>query len=357
MKSLRSILLPMGASLLAMIIGGILVAALGYNPVTVYSSLISGAFGNGINIGNTITASLPLIIVGLGIAISFQSGLFNIGADGQYWIGATAAVWFGYHFNSLPGWLHMIVCIVVGMVAGALWAGIIPGLTKAYVGSHEVITTMMMSYIGILLARYLIEGGPMQQKGFNPQSPEIVQNTQFPYFTQGLMQSQLSLVAVAIAVVAVIAVWFLLYKTTLGYQLRTVGLNQRAARYAGINVKLFTVVALCLSGLFAGLAGAVQMLGVDHRLLDGFSSNYGYTAIVVSLLARNNPIGVIIAGLFFGALTTGGQNMQMVSNVPAALTDVLTGLIIFFVACERIIPQIIGWYRRRRTLKSTTVAS
>jgi len=121
-------------------------------------------------------------------------------------------------------------------------------------------------------------------------------------------------------------------------------------------VKLFTVLALCLSGMFAGLAGAVQMLGVDHRLLDGFSSNYGYTAIVVSLLARNNPIGVIIAGLFFGALTTGGQNMQMVSNVPAALTDVLTGLIIFFVACERIIPQVIGWYRRRRTLKSTSAA-
>lgn len=357
MKSLRTILSPLGATVLAMIIGGILVAAMGYNPAVVYGSLVSGAFGNVINIGNTVTASLPLILSGLGIAIAFQSGLFNIGADGQYWIGSTAAVWVGYHFTTLPGWIHILLCIVAGMLAGAIWGGIIPGLTKAYVGSHEVITTMMMSYIGILLARYLIEGGPMQEKGFNPQSPQIAQNTQLPYFNQTLMQSQLSLVSVGITILAAFAVWFLLYKTTVGFQLRTVGYNQRAARYAGIRVALYTIIALALSGLFAGLAGAVQMLGVDHRLLDGFSSNYGYTAIVVSLLARNNPFGVLIAGLFFGALTTGGQNMQIASNVPAALTDVLTGLIIFFVACERIIPQIIQWYRRRRTIKSGVAAS
>lgn len=357
MKALRSILSPLGASALAIIIGGILVAAMGYNPATVYGSLVTGAFGNAINIGNTVTASIPLILAGLGIAIAFQSGLFNIGADGQYWIGSTAAIWVGYHFMSWPGWLHMLLCIAAGMLAGALWGGIIPGLTKAFVGSHEVITTMMMSYIGILLARYLIEGGPMQAKGFNPQSPPIAQNTQFPYFTQTLMQSQLSLVSVGITILAAIVVWFLLYKTTVGFQLRTVGYNQRAARYAGMKVALYTVIALCLSGLFAGLAGTVQMLGVDHRLLDGFSSNYGYTAIVVSLLARNNPFGVLVAGLFFGALTTGGQNMQMASNVPSSLTDVLTGLIIFFVACERIIPQIMQWYRRRRLTKSGVTAS
>lgn len=250
----------------------------------------------------------------------------------------------------------MILCIVVGMLSGAIWGGVIPGLTKAFVGSHEVITTMMMSYIGILLARYLIEGGPMQEKGYNPQSPMIATNTQFPYFTQGLAQSQLSLISVAITIVATLAVWFLLYKTTLGYKLRAVGYNQRAARYGGIPVALYIVIALSLSGLFAGLAGAVQMLGVDHRLSDGFTSNYGYTAIVVSLLARNNPFGVIVAGLFFGALNTGGQNMQIVSQVPAALTDVLTGLIIFFVGCERIIPQVIGWYRRRKSMKSGVTA-
>lgn len=352
MRALRSILLPLGASLLAIVIGAIIVAAMGYDPLTVYGSLISGAFGNPTNFANTVTASLPLIIIGLGIAITFQSGLFNIGADGQYWVAATASVWFGYHFNGMPGWLHMLVCIAVGVAAGAIWGGLIPGLTKAFVGSHEVITTMMMSYIGILLARYLIEGGPMQEKGYNPQSPMIAQNTQFPYFTHGLAQSQLSLISVGITILATFAVWFLMYKTTVGYKLRAVGFNQRAARYGGIAVKRYIVIALALSGFFSGLAGAVQMLGVDHRLSDGFTSNYGYTAIVVSLLARNNPFGVVAAGLFFGALNTGGQNMQIVSNVPAALTDVLTGLIIFFVGCERIIPQVIGWYRRRKSMKS-----
>ncbi|GEO24588.1 ABC transporter permease [Alicyclobacillus acidoterrestris] len=358
MKALRSTFLgPIVATLLAIVIGGILVSAMGYNPFSVYGSLISGAFGNIPSLGNTITASIPLVLCGLGIAIAFQSGLFNIGADGQYWVAAAASVWVGYHFTSLPGWLHIIFCLVVGMLVGAIWGGIIPGLTKAYVGSSEVITTMMLSYIGILLARYLIEGGPMQEPGSNPQSPEIVQNTQLPYFNQTLMQSQLSLVAVAITILAAVVAWFLLYKTTIGYQLRAVGFNQRAARYAGMRVTLYTVIALCLSGLFAGLAGSVQMLGVDHRLMDGFSSNYGYTAIVVSLLARNNPLGVLLAGLFFGALTTGGQNMQIISNVPAALTDVLQGLIIFFVACERIVPQIIQWYRRRRSLRSGVAAS
>ncbi|MBF8377893.1 ABC transporter permease [Alicyclobacillus mali] len=357
MKALRSILLPVAASLVAIVIGAILVAALGYHPLSVYASLVSGAFGSPVNIGNTLTASLPLIIIGLGIAISFQSGLFNIGADGQYWMGATAAAWVGYHFTSLPGVLHMILCLVAGMIAGALWAAVIPGLTKAFVGAHEVITTMMMSYIAILFARYLIEGGPMQQKGYIPQSPPIAPNTQFPYFAQGFQQAQLSPISIVITVIAVAAAWFLLYKTTLGFSLRSVGLNARAARYAGIGVKSSIVTALGLSGLFAGLAGSVQMLGVDHQLLDGFSSNYGYTAIVVALLARNNPIGVVIAGLFFGALTTGGQNMQIASNVPASLTDVLTGLIIFFVGCERIIPQVIGWYRRRRSLRAQTPAS
>jgi len=356
-KALQSILLPVAASLVAIAIGAILVAALGYNPVSVYGSLISGAFGSLGNLGNTLTASLPLIIIGLGIALSFQSGLFNIGADGQYWIGATAAVWVGYHFTSLPGWLHMLLCLAAGMVAGALWAGVIPGLTKAFVGAHEVITTMMMSYIAILFARYLIEGGPMQEKGYIPQSPLIASNTQFPYFTQGFARSQLSPISMLIAALAVLAAWFLLYKTTLGFSLRSVGLNPRAAKYAGIRVKLYIIIALALSGLFAGLAGAVQMLGVDHQLLDGFSSNYGYTAIVVALLARNNPLAVVISGLFFGALTTGGQNMQIVSNVPASLTNVLTGLIIFFVGCERIIPQVIGWYRRRRSARAQTPAS
>ncbi len=344
---------PVFAAVVAIIIGGIVVVSIGFNPLIVYGSLFSGAFGNSVNIGNTLAGSVPLILTGLGIAIAFKAGLFNIGADGQYWVGAIAAVWCGYHFNNLPNLIHIIVCLVAGMIAGGLWGGIIPGFTKAYVGAHEVITTMMMSYIGILLAKYLIEGGPMQQKGYNPESPQIPDSNWLSTLIQGSSLTTGFLIAIVVAIVT----WWLLKKTTFGFQLRSVGLNQRASRYAGMNVPLYTILALTLSGVFSGLAGGVQMLAVDHRLLDGFTAGYGYTGIVVALLARNNPFGVILSAIFFSALSTGGQNMQAVSGIPASLTDVLTGLIVFFVAAEQLVPEFIRWYRKKRTLKQPTAAA
>ncbi len=352
-STLQNIGMPILASLIAIVIGAIVVAIIGYNPLVVYGSLLSGAFGNLFNIGSTLSGAVPLILIGLGIAIAFKAGLFNIGADGQYWVGAMASVWIGYHFTTLPGLVHIILALVGGMLAGGLWGGVIPGLTKAYMGAHEVITTMMMSYIGIFLVEYMIEEkhAPMRQAGYIPQSPQVVANTQLGSFLPlpAFSQAQLS-AGLWIAIVAAVVVWILLKKTTFGFQVRAVGLNQRASRYAGIKVPLYTVLTLGISGVFAGLAGGVQMLGVQYQLTDSFASQYGYTAIVVSLLARNNPFGCILAGIFFAALNTGGQNMQQVSGVPASLTDVLTGLIIFFVAAERLIPTIIAWYRRRRTV-------
>lgn len=348
--ALRSLVTPVIASIFAIIIGGIIVTCIGYNPAQVYGSLLSGAFGNMFSLGNTLAGAVPLILTGLGIAIAFRAGLFNIGADGQYWVGAMVAVWIGYHFNGLPGWLHMIVCLVGAMLAGGLWGGIIPGLTKAYVGAHEVISTMMMSYIGIDLARYMIEEGPMRQKGYTPQSPQVNSHT----FMTVLISPQLT-TGIFWAVIACVVVWLLLKKSTTGFQLRAVGFNQRASRYAGMNVAWNTVLALGLSGVFAGLAGGIQMLSADHRLMDSFNTGYGYTGIVVALLARNNPFGVILAAIFFAALGTGAQNMQMVSGVPASLTDVLTGLIVFFVAAERMIPMMRDWYKNRK--KSQVLAT
>ncbi len=349
---LRGFGAPLFATVVAIVIGAITVSAIGFNPLIVYGSLFSGAFGNLSNIGYTLSGAIPLLLTGLGIALAFKAGLFNIGADGQYWVGSIATVWCGYHFVTLPGWFHVIVCLVAGMVAGGLWGGILPGLTKAYVGAHEVITTMMMSYIGVLLAKYLIEGGPMQQKGFNPESPQIPTSTWLATIIPG---SSLT-TGLFIALIAVALTWWMLHKTTMGFQMRSVGFNQRASRYAGMNVPLYTIFALTLSGVFAGLAGGVQMLAVDHRLLDGFTAGYGYTGIVVALLARNNPFGVILSAIFFSALTTGGENMQLVSGIPASLTNVLTGLIVFFVAAERLIPEIINWYKKRRLGRRSAVA-
>lgn len=350
-SAVRSIGMPVIASLIAIVIGAIVVSAIGYNPLVVYGSLLSGAFGNLFNVATTLVGAVPLLVIGLGVALSFRAGLFNIGADGQYWIGAMVCVWIGYHLNGLPGWLHIIVALLGGMIAGGLWGGVIPGLTKAYVGAHEVITTMMMSYIGIFLVMYMIEepNAPMRKKGYIPESPVVAHNTHLASALplKSFVQAQLS-ISIYIALAAAVVAWILLKKTTFGFQIRAIGFNQRASRYAGMRVPLYTVLALGVSGVFAGLAGGLQMLGVEYQLNDSFASQYGYTAIVVALLARNNPFGVVAAAIFFSALNTGGQNMQAVSGVPSSLTNVLTGLIIFFVAAERIIPLAISWVQKRR---------
>lgn len=334
MKSiLKELYIPVVAVLIAIIIGSIIMMVTGFNPVIAYISLFLGAFGNVNNIANTLAAAVPLILTGLGVAISFKAGLFNIGAEGQYWIGAIVGVWIGYSFTGLPWYIHIPFALVAAMIAGGLWAGLIPGLAKAYTGANEVITTMMMSYIAIYFSHFLLEFGPMMDKsGTIPQSPVINDSAVIPFL---IRNTQLSY-GIFIALVAAIFVYWLMFKTTWGFEMRAVGYNQKAARYAGMNVPLNMVLSLGLSGAFAGLAGAVQMLGVQHRLYDSFTSGYGYTAIVVALLANNNPIGVIFAAILFAALGTGSQYMQLNAQVPGQMADVITGLIVFFVAAYRI---------------------
>ncbi|KLU60143.1 branched-chain amino acid transport system / permease component [Peptococcaceae bacterium CEB3] len=331
-KYVRGVLTPLVSVIVALLIGTVVMLATGHNPFQAYGALLSGAFGSTYALSNTIAGAIPLILSGLGVAIGFKAGLFNIGAEGQYWIGSMVAVWVGYSVTGLPPLLHITLAIALAMLAGGLWAGVIPGLAKALVGAHEVITTMMMSYIAIFLTQFMVENGPMMEKGFTPQSPLIRSSVMIPKI---IPRTQLSW-GLLIAVAAAFVVYWLLFKTTVGFRLRAVGLNVRAAKYAGINVPLYTVLALFFSGLLAGLAGAVQMLGVQQRLYDSFNSGYGFTAIVVALLANNNPFGVILSAIFFSALATGGQSMQLVSGVPAQLTDVVSGIIIFLIAAKKL---------------------
>jgi len=346
-KLVKDLLTPLFAIGIALLIGAGVMLITGHNPLQAYGALFKGAFGTKVNLANTLANAVPLILSGLGVAITFKAGLFNIGAEGQYWIGSMAAVWIGYAVPGLPAVLHVGLAFLVAMLAAGLWAGLIPGLAKAMVGAHEVITTMMMSYIAIFLSHYMLENGPMMAPGYTPQSPVILPSAQLGMI---FPRTQLSW-GIVVALCVVVVVYWLMYKTTLGLRLRTVGLNPRAARYAGISVSFHLVLALFLSGMCAGLAGAVQMLGVQHRLYDSFSSGYGYTAIVVALLANNNPFGVILAAIFFAALGNGGQFMQISSGVPSHLTEVLSGIIIFLVAAKDIIPMI----RRRQKAKKVWV--
>ena len=348
-KYLQGLVTPLVAVVVALLIGAGVMLVTGNNPVTAYQALFFGAFGSTVNLSNTLAASVPLMLSGLGVAVGFRSGLFNIGAEGQYWVGSMVAVWIGYSVTGLPSVLHITLAIVAAMIAGGLWAGIVPGLAKAYVGAHEVITTMMMSYIAIYLSHFMLEGGPMMEPGFVPQSPVIQDSAVIPKMID---KTQLSWGFVIALVVAAIVYW-MLYRTTLGFRLRAVGHNPRGAKYAGINVSRHIVLALFISGALAGLAGAVQMLGVQHRLYDSFSSGYGYTAIVVALLANNNPIGIILAAIFFAALGTGGQSMQMASGVPSHLTEMVSGIIIFLVAAKGVVPLIQKWWSKKRSAASS----
>ncbi|HHV73241.1 ABC transporter permease [Thermoanaerobacterium sp. PSU-2] len=343
-KVLKSIYMPILAVVIAIIIGSIIMLATGFNPVAAYTSLFIGAFGTLPNIANTLANAVPLIITGLGVAIAFNAGLFNIGAEGQYWIGAIVGTWIGYSFKGLPWYIHIPFALIAAMIAGGLWGGIVPGFAKAYTGAHEVITTMMMSYVAIYFSHYLLEFGPMMEKGSVPQSPLIRNSAVIPTIVPN---TQLSY-GIVIALVAALFVYWLMYKTVWGYEMRAVGFNQRASKYAGMNVPFNIVLSLSLSGIFAGLAGAVQILGVQHRLYDSFTSGYGYTAIVVALLAKNNPIGVVFSALLFAALGTGSQYMQLNAQVPGQLTDVITGLIIFFVAADKIIELFKTMFKKQK---------
>ncbi len=347
-KRTQSLVLPLLAVITGLILGGIIMWVSGYKPINAYVALFQGAFGNSVFIANTIAGAIPLILTSLGIAIAFRTGLFNIGAEGQYWIGAMVGTWIGYNFPHLPWYIHIPFALIGAMVAGGIWGGLIPGLAKAFVGAHEVITTMMMSYIAILIGHFMLERGPMMAPGYNPQSPLVTMSATLPTLVSN---SNLS-AGIFIAMVAIIVVYLLLFHTTFGYRLRTVGHNPMAAKYAGMNVPLFTIYSLGLSGVLAGLGGAVQIMGVDHQLTDTFSSGYGYTAIVVSLLARNNPIAIFFASVFFSALSTGSQVMQINSGVSPNMTDVITGVIIFFVATDKLYSYFRGKFRRSSKAQS-----
>jgi len=323
---------PIVLVLLAFLVSSLIMVATHYSPILVFSSLISGAFGNLPNFGSTLVDFIPLAVIGAGLALCFQAGLFNIGAEGQFWMGAFAASIVAVRFAAMPIVLHIALTLLAGTLVGAVYA-LLPGLLKAYRGAHEVITTMMMSYAAIEFGHYLVESGPLSMPGAIPQG--------YPFAASASLQpiiatTQLS-AAIFIGLGAIVAAAWLLYRTRLGLGIQILGKNPKAARVSGLSVPVLTVLGLVISGAFAGLAGGLQMVGVTHQLFDGFSDQFGFTAIVVALLARNNPWAVIPSGLLFAALDSGAQAMQMSAGIPVELSFVIQGLIVFFVAADRLL--------------------
>lgn len=284
----------------------------------------------------SLVKSIPYIFAGLAVALGFKTGLFNIGVEGQIFLGGICSVWVGYTFKGLPVYIHLPFAFLAGALGGALW-GFIPGLLKALTGGHEVINTIMMNYIAFKLTEYLLRI-PMKREGSpNPISPSIETSAELPQFFDSPIRFHLGFF-IALAVAALVY-WFL-FKTKWGFELRTVGANPHAARYAGMNIVKNTVLAMSISGGLAGMAGANELLGLNHHLSQTFSPGYGFDAIALALLGRNHPVGVILSSLLFGALRTGATRMQAAAGIPIDIISVMQALILAFIAAPAIIRTI-----------------
>jgi ABC-type uncharacterized transport system permease subunit len=333
-----AIRIPVVAVLLSLLIGAIVLLISGANPLVAYLALLKGAFGSQAAIQRTLEKATPLVFTGLAVAFAFKGGLFNIGAQGQLLLGAIVAAAFGFGISGLPFIIHMPLALVGGALAGAAY-GSIPGLLKAWTGAHEVITTIMLNFIAINITDYLADGIWKDTDPGNiiSRTPQILPSAEIPIIA-------FVPIGFLVGILMAFVTWYILYKTTLGYEIRTVGLSAHAAKYAGIRVSATIVLTMTLSGVLAGLGGAIETLGVVGRFQPGFNINLGFDGITVALLARTNPFGVIPAAILLGALRAGSGRMQLYAGVASEITDVIAALMLFFVSAD----QIIRWIIRAR---------
>jgi ABC-type uncharacterized transport system permease subunit len=333
---------PLLAVLLALVIGAGFIAMTGADPVNAYHWLIYGAFGSVNSIGETLVKTTPLLIAGLGLSISFRASMTSIGAEGQIIMGGLFATLAGLYFTGLPAFLMIPIVILTGFVGGGLW-GAIPGILKAKLGVSEIINTIMLNYIATYFVGYLLDVPLREPPGYYPQTAQIAQTGWLPYILPGTRLHA----GIIVGLLLVALTYLLMFRLPLGYKIRAVGLNPNAAKYGGISVEKNMVIAMILSGGLAGIAGACEIAGVHHRLLSGFSSNYGFDAIAVALLGNLHPVGVLLSSLFFGALHVGASSMQRVAQVPASVVSVIQGLVVIFVLADKFFRKyLIRWQNK-----------
>jgi simple sugar transport system permease protein len=335
-------LVPFLAILTAVIIGGIVIFFVGGDPFLAYKGLLQGSLGSTKALSETAVWATPYIFAGLAVALAFKGGLFNIGAEGQLAVGAVFSALMGY---ALPEWLgfdlpaiiHIPLTIFFGMLMGGLWAAIV-GALKAYTGGHEVINTIMMNYIALNTTSYLLNGIMKDKSPTNviARTPLIAESARIPPIFEGLRVHWGFVLALLVA----FFIWWLLNKTTLGFEIRTVGLNPDAAKYAGVNVKRTIIITMLLSGMLAGLAGSIEVTGLNYRHELGFSIGYGYDAIAIALLGKSHPLGIVLASFLFAAMRNGATRMQFLTQLPVDLISMIQALILLFVAADAIVRYI-----------------
>lgn len=338
--------LPVFAAIAALLIGAVMLFFLKVNPIEAYKALWDGAFGSSNAFAETLVKATPLLLVGLGICISFRGDVINIGGEGQMIVGAIFATWVGLNVTGLPGWLVITLSMLAGFLGGGIWGGI-PGVLKAYFSVNEILSTVMMNAIAVQLMNFLLRG-PMIDPLQADLASKIPQTARLEniFLLPRLAPTRLHLGAL-IAVILAILVYIFLWRTTLGYRIRAVGQNPFASKYAGIKVQRYVVLALLLSGAFSGLAGATQVFGVNYRMITdgsaaGFTGGAGFNGIVAALFGQLHPILTIPASILFGALLVGANTMQRMVQVPSALIIALNGLVVVFVVSSEI------WRKRRQ---------
>ena len=306
-------------------------------PVTAYLALLEGSFGGPSAFLNTLVATAPLVLGGLSVAIGFKAGLFNIGAQGQFLMGALGAVAAGVAVSSAPPIVAIPVALAFGMLAGGI-TGFIPGFLKAVSGAHEVVTTIMLNYIAISLLAAVVSGPLKVPKSPSPVTHDVG-NAAYPVLVPP--NGNLGLL---IAAGAIVLVWWLLFRTTLGFEIRTVGANPDAARYAGMRPRVLIIFTMSLCGVLAGTAGAGVVLGVTHHMTSSFGTTVGFDSIAVALLARSNPVGILFAALLFGSMRAGAGLMQINALIPPELIDVVQATILLFLVAA---PVVLRLFRLR----------
>ncbi|MED3552126.1 ABC transporter permease [Cytobacillus praedii] len=331
---MKNIIVPILAVLLGIIVGTIIMLITGYDAGAAFIALWDGAFGDIYYTGETIRQVTPYILAGLAVGFAFKTGLFNIGVEGQLIVGWLAAVWVGVAFE-LPKFIHLPLAVLAAAAAGALWA-FIPGLLKAKFRVHEVIVTIMMNYIALHVANYIIRT-VLSEKSDRTADVFPSASLRSP-FLEGLTDYSRLHWGIIVALICVFIMWFILEKTSRGYELKAVGFNQHASEYAGMSVKSNIILSMVISGAFAGLAGAMEGLGTfGYASIRGGFTGVGFDGIAVALLGGNTPIGIILAAVLFGSLKVGALNMPLEAGVPNELVDIIIALIVFFVAASYMI--------------------
>ena len=331
---------------LALMIGAIIVGLSGKDPINAYNVLLNSAFGSQQAIANTLLAATPLILTGLATMVAFRAGIFNIGVEGSLYLGAFAAAWVGFTFTELPGLLIIPLAFLVAGIVGGIW-GAIPGYLKARWHVDEVVTTIMLNYVAILFTDYLVNGPFLVAGMSNAMSEQVAEQAQL---TRIIERSQLN-TSFFLALIVFVVVLIITYRTTLGYEINVLGTNTEFARWSGMPIRRIIVVVMFISGFIGALAGAGQALGVHYRFVSGFSRGFGFDGIVIALLGKNNPFGILFAALFFGALRNGGSTMELFTRIPRDLIDILQALIIFFVAIDLSWAWFSRWRKRQAEAK------